>query len=65
MKLTIGLLLAGSILAVSILTGHYGLTRNAVNSSEITLTPANVGKVKKLGAYAVDGAVYAQPLYVS
>ncbi len=61
-----GLALA-PLLAVSISTDHVDLSRNAWNSNELVLTPANV-KVptfQKLGSDAVDGAVYASPLAFS
>jgi hypothetical protein len=53
--------------AADVLTYHNDNARTGLNSSETTLTPLNVnassfGLIRNL---PVDGAVYAQPLYVS
>jgi hypothetical protein len=53
--------------AADVLTYHNDNARTGLNSSETTLTPQNVnassfGLIRNL---PVDGAVYAQPLYVS
>ena len=47
-------------------TEHNDNLRTGQNTSETILTPANVasGNFQKLFAQTVDGAVYAQPLYV-
>ena len=52
---------------VDILTNRYDAARTGASLRETTLTTANVNveRFGKLFAYPVDGAVYAQPLYVS
>jgi|SRR6516225_597851 len=49
-----------------VLTSQYDNQRTGATLSEKTLTPQNVNvrQFGKLGAYKVDGAVYAQPLYL-
>jgi outer membrane protein assembly factor BamB len=51
---------------VSILTHHYDNARTGANTQETILTPSNVAPdtFGLLFARRVDGAVYAQPLYV-
>jgi len=51
---------------VSVLTYHNDDVRDGANTSETTLTPANVNvqQFGKLYSYPVDGQIYAQPLYV-
>jgi FG-GAP-like repeat len=60
-------LLSGHGFAVDVLTYHNDNARTGLNSQEATLTPLNVnsnsfGLIRNL---PVDGAVFAQPLYVS
>lgn len=51
---------------ISITTNRYDPQRTGANLSETTLTTSNVNPTQfgKLYSYPVDGAVYAQPLYV-
>jgi outer membrane protein assembly factor BamB len=62
-------LLAGASLAFSqdVLTYHNNTARNGFNSSETTLTPANVNSSSfgRLFTISVDGLVDAEPLYLS
>jgi len=52
---------------IDVLTNRYDSQRTGANLTETTLTPANVNvnQFGKLYSYPVDGAVYAEPLYVS
>src|SRR5262249_16364056 len=53
--------------SVDVITYHYDNGRSGQNLNESILTPANVNITKfgKLGTFAVDGKVDAQPLYLS
>ena len=52
---------------IDVITYHYNNMRTGQNTSETTLTPANVNSAGfgKLGSFIVDGKVDAQPLYLS
>jgi len=52
---------------VNVITTHNDNARTGANTQETILTPANVNSTKfgKLFSVAVDGYVYAQPLYLS
>ena len=52
---------------IDVITYHYDNLRTGQNTSETTLTTANVTQTKfgKLGSFTVDGNVDAQPLYLS
>ena len=60
------LVLAVSPCAAQVTTSQYNNSRTAATLHEKILTPQNVNAQQfgKLGAFKVDGAVYAQPLYV-
>src|SRR6478672_4465267 len=55
-----------STVQAQVLTSQYDNARTGATLIETTLTPANVKATQfgKVFAYAVDGDVYAQPLYL-
>src|SRR5580692_5911700 len=59
--------LAATSLLAQVTTSQYDNFRTGATLNEKILTPQNVnaGQFGKLGALKVDGAVYAQPLFVS
>lgn len=63
----ISLLLALRVGGVEVLTQHYNNYRTGANLAEVLLAPPNVNSALfgKLFSKAVDGYVYAEPLYVS
>jgi hypothetical protein len=62
--LAVTLLLPGAM-AVNVVMQGNNLSRTGANTSETILTPANVAtSFGELFANAVDGQIYAQPLYV-
>ena len=64
--LMVFILAQGRAAATAVTTYHNDLSCSGVNSTETILTPANVktGSFSKRFSTAVDGKVYAQPLYV-
>jgi len=65
--LCIGSLLPQASLALDVLTHMNDNNRSGANTSETILTPTNVNASQfgKLWSYSVNGATYAEPLYVS
>ncbi|HKW63368.1 MAG TPA: hypothetical protein VJN89_12545 [Candidatus Acidoferrum sp.] len=62
----ISIALGASGAAAQVTTSQYDNLRSGATLNEKTLTPRNVSPTQfgKLGAFKVDGAVYAQPLFV-
>jgi hypothetical protein len=52
--------------AAQVTTSQYGNRRSGATLNEKILTPQNLNpnQFGKLGAFKVDGAVYAQPLFI-
>src|SRR5882762_6338496 len=52
---------------VNVLTGNYNNDRTNANLQESILTTSNVNipNFGKIGTFPVDGAIFAQPLYVN
>ncbi len=65
--LCLGSLLPRASFGLDVLTHMNDNNRTGANTSETILTPANVttSQFGKLWSYAVNGATYAEPLYVS
>jgi hypothetical protein len=59
-------MLAATTVAAQVTTSQYDNLRTGATLNEKTLTPQNVNAKQfgKLGAFKVDGAVYAQPLFI-
>lgn len=59
-------MLAATTVAGQVTTSQYDNLRTGATLNEKTLTPQNVNAKQfgKLGAFKVDGAVYAQPLFI-
>jgi hypothetical protein len=53
--------------STDVVTHHYDVSRSGVNSTETTLTPANVNNTTfgKKGEFAVDGRIDGQALFLS
>lgn len=49
---------------VTVPQAHYDAAQTGVNTTETSITPANVGSLVETGAWTIDGDVSAQPLYI-
>ena len=65
--LTLILTTSGARAQVNVVTSHNDIARTGQNLNETILTPANVNSSQfgKLFSQPVNGAIYAQPLYMS
>jgi hypothetical protein len=65
-SLVIAGLSPGTAVSAQVTTSQYDNARTGATRSERTLTPQNVNSNQfgKIGAFKVDGAVYAQPLFL-
>jgi outer membrane protein assembly factor BamB len=65
--LTLVISMGAQAQSVDVLTHHYNNARTGLNAKETRLSPATVkpGGFGQLFSHAVDGQLYAQPLYVS
>lgn len=53
-----------SALGVTVSQVHYDAAQTGVNTSETSITPANVASLVQSGAWPIAGYVSAQPLYI-
>lgn len=65
--LALTLLAAAPAHSQNVTTQHYNISRSGANTAETTLTASNVKAANfgRLFSQAVDGQIYAQPLYMS
>ncbi len=66
-SLALTVMAAAKANAPDVTTFHYNVARDGLNSAETILTPQNVNATQfgKVGFFAVDGKVDAQPLYLA
>jgi hypothetical protein len=65
-RTTVAIALAAAPVAAQVTTSQYDNLRTGATLNEKVLNPQNVNSRQfgKLGAFKVDGAVYAQPLFI-
>ena len=65
-RIAVVMAMAAGFCPAQVTTSQYDNSRTGANLNEKVLTPANVNarQFGKLGAFQVDGPVYAQPLFV-